>query len=230
MEALIFRNGIATATDDVSGKELVPALVPLALDEEIAYFVKRGIYKVVLRSHQKTTGDVEAPDCRSRLVGRSFNIGRDDNLCAANPPLEAWRWVLSFSATWRRGSSRKRRCVIINDVKRAYFFASIQRDVYIEVPREDPNAGPHVLGKIKLCLSGTRDAANGVAGRAQPTARGDWFRQGRQASVGVLAPHSRALNDCARRRLRLQWLRPGPPAVGGGALEGLQNQNAEAWA
>ena len=44
--ALIFRNGIATATDDVSDKELVPTLVQSARDEEIAYFVKRGVYKV----------------------------------------------------------------------------------------------------------------------------------------------------------------------------------------
>ena len=51
LDALIFRNGIATATDDVSGKELVPILVQPARDEDIAYFIKRGVYKVVPRSH-----------------------------------------------------------------------------------------------------------------------------------------------------------------------------------
>ena len=50
---------------------------------------------------------------------------------------------------------------MINDVRRAYFYAQIQRDVYIEVPPEDPRAGPGVLGKLKLCLYGTRDAAKG---------------------------------------------------------------------
>ena len=48
---------------------------------------------------------------------------------------------------------------MINDVRRVYFYAKIQRGVYIEVPREDPRAGPNVLGKLKLCLYGTRDAA-----------------------------------------------------------------------
>ena len=50
---------------------------------------------------------------------------------------------------------------MINDVRRAYFYAQIQRDVYIEVPPEDPGSGPNVLGKLKLCLYGTRDAAKG---------------------------------------------------------------------
>ena len=51
--------------------------------------------------------------------------------------------------------------MMINDVRRAYFYAHIQRDVYIEVPKEDPRHGPNVLGKLKLCLYGTRDAAKG---------------------------------------------------------------------
>ena len=50
---------------------------------------------------------------------------------------------------------------MINDVRRAYFYAHTQRDVYIEVPPEDPNAGPDVLGKLELCLYGTGDAAKG---------------------------------------------------------------------
>ena len=106
-------------------------------------------------------GDAEVPDCRSRLVGREFNVGKDDNLYAATPPLEALRWVLSVAGTWARGRSGERRSVMINDVRRAYFYAHIQRDVYIEVPPEDPNAGPDVLGKLELCLYGTRDAAKG---------------------------------------------------------------------
>ena len=50
---------------------------------------------------------------------------------------------------------------MINDVRRAYFYAKIQRDVYIELPKEDPDHGKGLLGKLKLCLYGTRDAAKG---------------------------------------------------------------------
>ena len=49
---------------------------------------------------------------------------------------------------------------MVNDVARAYFYAKIQRDVYIELPNEDEMHGK-MLGKLKLCLYGTRDAAKG---------------------------------------------------------------------
>ena len=51
--------------------------------------------------------------------------------------------------------------LMINDVRRAHFYAKIQRDVYIELPKEDPDHGKGLLGKLKLCLYGTRDAAKG---------------------------------------------------------------------
>ena len=50
---------------------------------------------------------------------------------------------------------------MMNDVRRANFYAKIQRDVYIELPKEDPDHGKGMLGKLKLCLYGTRDAAKG---------------------------------------------------------------------
>ena len=50
---------------------------------------------------------------------------------------------------------------MINDVRRAYLYARIQRDVYIEFPTEDPDHGKGYLGKLKRRLYGTRDAANG---------------------------------------------------------------------
>ncbi len=81
------------------------------------------------------------------MVGREFNVGRDDALYAATPPLEALRVVISHAATHSRG--RARRSVMVNDVRRAYFYAKIQRDVYIELPEEDEMHGK-MLGKLKL--------------------------------------------------------------------------------
>ena len=80
LDALVFKDGISTARDDVSGKELVPKLVQEARDEEISYPMKRGVYDVVPRDHQLQTGgkligtrwvdvnkgDAETPDCRSQ--------------------------------------------------------------------------------------------------------------------------------------------------------------------
>ena len=102
-------------------------------------------------------GDSTDPEYRSRLVGREFAIGRDDALYAATPPLEALRLIISHAAT--HGEESARRMVMVNDVRRAYFYAKINRDVYIELPKEDPEYGKGKLGKLKLCLYGTRDAA-----------------------------------------------------------------------
>ena len=118
----------------------MPELVKAARAEEMTYFKKLGVYRIVPRSHQRTTGgkvigtrwvdvnkgDAKEPNCRSRLVGREFNVGRDDTLYAATPPLEALRCVLSFAATWGEGEA-ERRCIMINDVRRAYFYAKARR-------------------------------------------------------------------------------------------------------
>ena len=56
LDALTFKDWIAVAKDDVSGKELVPALVKAARAEEMAYFKKLGVYRIVPRSHARITG------------------------------------------------------------------------------------------------------------------------------------------------------------------------------
>ena len=173
MSGLTYRGGYEAAWDDVSNAELVPALVKAARAVEMEYFERLGVYERVPRSHQVTTGgkvigvrwvDVNKGDAtdtnyRSRLVGREFNVGRDDALYAATPPLEALRLVISHAATYPDHGPR--RMVMVNDVRRAYFYAKIKRDVYIELPAEDDKHGTGMLGKLKLCLYGTRDAAKG---------------------------------------------------------------------
>ena len=65
------------------------------------YFQKLGVYEKVSRKRQASTagkiigvgwvgvnkGDALDVNYRSRLVGREFNIGRDDALYASTPPL-----------------------------------------------------------------------------------------------------------------------------------------------
>ena len=53
------------------------------------------------------------------------------------------------------------RVIMIKDVRRAYFDAKINRDVFIESPEQDPKYGIGHLGKLKLCLYGSRDSAKG---------------------------------------------------------------------
>ena len=173
-DALNFRGGIACAQEDVSGQESIPELVRAARGYKMSYVKKLGVHEVMPKWQQVLMGgeilgtrwvdvskdDSEHPDCRSRLAGREFNIGKDDSLYASTPHLKALRYVVSGAGTWGgEGSKRWRRAIMINDVRRAYFYAKVSRDLYIELPAEDPAAGTGMLSKLKCCLYGTRDAA-----------------------------------------------------------------------
>ena len=160
LDALSFKDGVAYARDDVTGTVPLPELVVQTHLEEMTYIKKLGVYKVAPRAHQQqyggkiigtrwadtNEGDSESPNSRSRLVGRELNVGRDDSLYAATPPLEALRVVLSHAATWCSSNVSHRRGVMINCVRRAYFYAKARRDIYIEIPSEDEGAGPDALG------------------------------------------------------------------------------------
>ena len=117
------------------------------------YFHKLGVYEKVTRDHQVRTGgkiigvrwvDVNKGDAldanyRSRLLVREFNVGLDDALYASTPSLEALRLIMRYAAT--QPLDGQRRIIMINDVRRAHFYAKIQRDVYIELPKEEPDHG-----------------------------------------------------------------------------------------
>lgn len=106
-------------------------------------------------------GDSSPPNYRSRLVGREFNTFKDDRLYAATPPLEALRVVSSNAASHREGEQEGSREVMIADVSRAYFYAPVRRPLFIELPSEDPDRQEGEVGRLSVCLYGTRDAANG---------------------------------------------------------------------
>ena len=102
------------------------------------------------RSHRRTD------DAKGTRTTRSIEAW-NDALYASTPSLEALRLIISHAAT--HAEDGVRRMVMVNDVARAYFYAKINRDVYIELPKEDPKADPNMLGRLRLCLYGTRDAA-----------------------------------------------------------------------
>ena len=102
-------------------------------------------------------GDEENPNYRARLVGKEFRTGPDDAMFASTPPLEALRLIVSRAATVAPGEDKSE--IMVNDVSRAYFYAKCTRCLYVEIPDEDPDAHPDYLGRLRLCLYGTRDAA-----------------------------------------------------------------------
>ena len=83
-------------------------------------------------------------------MGREFAIGKDDALYVVTPSLEALTIIISHAATYP--DEGPERVIMINDVRRAYVYAKINRDVFIELPKEDPKYGTGLLGKLRLCL------------------------------------------------------------------------------
>ena len=173
LSALYHNSEGLTARDDVSQQELDPSEVLKARQLEMAYFDSMKVYTKVPRSHQEKTGgkiirtrwidvnkgDSERRDYRSRLVGKEFKQKAENELFASTPPLEALRTVVNHAATWDAKQPHRRRRIMVNDVKRAYFNARATRDLYIELPEEDVDHGKNLIGKLNLCLYGTRDAA-----------------------------------------------------------------------
>ena len=173
MCSLYERGGMPEAWDDVNNVFLDPEEVKKARAVEMDFFRKFGVYKRVPKSRIKelngkfistkwldtNKGDKDNPNHRSRLVGREYNEGRDDTLYASTPPLEALRYIVSHAATEDPNKPGMRRELMINDVRRAYFYAKQKRNVFMNLPAADPDAKEGEVGQLLLCLYGTRDAA-----------------------------------------------------------------------
>ena len=143
-------------------------MVQKARREEIEYVRKMGVYTKVpraaavgkkiikLRWIDVNKMDAQNPLIRSRIVAKEFNDSIDPNLFAATPPIEALRYLVSNAATMGHG----KRYIMINDVSRAFFNAKVTREVYVQLPPEDILPGEKdMVGRLNLCLYGTRDAA-----------------------------------------------------------------------
>ena len=107
--------------------------------------------------------DAAAPDIPARLAGKEYRIGCGDSLYASTSPSRGTQ-----VPDLQRGDARRQGLhaegVMISDVRGgggggAYVDARAARDLYTEIPDEDPMKRPGLLGKLRLCLYGTRDAA-----------------------------------------------------------------------
>ena len=74
---------------------------------------------------------------------------------AGTPPLEALKISISQAASHKDDDMH----IMLSDFKRAYFHAAAARELYVEIPREDPAWTPDAIGRLNLALYGTRDAA-----------------------------------------------------------------------
>ena len=101
------------------------------------------------------TNDELNPEYRSRLVGRKFNQARTIRSTRVHPPT----FEVSWAATVKKHRIGHAHELIINNIRRACFYAKASRDQFVEAPDQDPRKRPGLVGRLKLCLYGTRDAA-----------------------------------------------------------------------
>lgn len=158
---------------DVSG--LSPEAVRLAKQEELDRFRKLGVYKKVTRQHMKeqlvtdgnavlvdtkwvvtNKGTADKPIPKARLVAREYANDRRHDLFAGTPGIQLVRYVVSTAMTAKPGVKRKLMCL---DIKTAFLYGKARRQVFLELPDEDPDCGDlDCVGQLVRSLYGTRDA------------------------------------------------------------------------
>ena len=164
-------SGYVERWDDVSGAPLDVKLLRAAREVEMQFFEKMGVWaerlpKSVAKSRggniiqgrwvDINKGDIAKPDCRAHFVGKEFNTGVDAALYTATPPLEALKLLVGHAASHVDGGAH----IMLSDVKRAYFHALAKRELYVELPVEDAGYQEGFVGRLRLALYGTRDAAS----------------------------------------------------------------------
>ena len=91
-------------------------------------------------------------------MAKDFNIDKRPDLFAAMRPLEYLRYLLSRCASSQLGSQKTK--LMIQDVKKAYFYAPATRDVYADLPQREhilecvPNFIKHRMGREMLPSTG----------------------------------------------------------------------------
>ena len=187
--------------DDVSGLPLKTDLVCKARKLEMKYFVDKAVYTKRSRAWAKHSGhkfidrkwidvnkgDDQQPDYRPRLVARELK-GHDErpDLFAGTPPVESLRYVISSCAT-TKNKVQEQHVLMINDVRKAYFYAVARRTLCIEIPEEDLEDGDEEkVGVLNLSMYGTRDAAQNWSEEYAEQLRKIGFLQGKASACHFL--------------------------------------------
>lgn len=100
----------------------------------------------------------EPLDVRSCCVVKQFNTGDREDIFAATPSLEAVKVLLALTALSNRGRAPTRRLMVL-DVVRAFLYAAIKDEVYIELPDEArSDSDGDVICFLQRAMHGTCEA------------------------------------------------------------------------
>ena len=135
--------------DEYTGEILAPHLIRPAIEDELNYFnskvwqlstteeMEKVPGHILVRSRWVlcNKGDAESPDVRARLVSCELNKGdRNDAFSASTPPLEGKRLLFSRDTSERKRRGKPLRISFV-DIRKAYFNALPEREIYMRVPK-----------------------------------------------------------------------------------------------
>ena len=102
-------------------------------------------------------GTSSNPNIRCRLVCQEFNDGScKDELFVGTPPLYIMRLLISMFASSGLHDNQN---VMTMDVKSAFLYGDVKRDIFIGLPIQDPRShSGNLIGKLNKAMYGTRDA------------------------------------------------------------------------
>ena len=96
---------------------------------------------------------------RSRLVCTEVKPRGTDSIFSATPPLESLRALMTL-VSQPPDDPNDPLTMTLADVSRAHFYAQAVREVYIQLPAEDPRSGERdVCGRLLRTMYGRLDAA-----------------------------------------------------------------------
>ena len=153
-----------------SWEPLDAKLVVAAEKEEMTRFKKMQVYTYVNRQEAEmddegkfvkvkwvrvNKGCKMNPKIRCRLVAQELAYGeRIDELFAGTPSLSSVKIALHLAA--EGGCDYK---LMVMDVKCAFLYGKMRRNIYIELPTQDERYGDkNLVGKLVKAMYGTRDA------------------------------------------------------------------------
>ena len=97
---------------------------------------------------------------QSRWVSKQFKGSDSEEWFAANPPIEALRTLISHSM-----SGPKKKASMVCDVSRAFFYAPVLHEIYVELCEEAKKTveDNNMCAKPRMSMYGTKAAAQTLA-------------------------------------------------------------------
>ena len=117
---------------------------------------------------------------RSRCVAKQFK-GSDSEACfAATPPIKALRALISHTT-----SGPKKKALMVCDVSRAFFYAPVKHEIYVELCEEANKTveDNNMCAKLRMSMYGTKVAAQIWQKKVQETMATLGFSIGKASPV-----------------------------------------------